>query len=175
MKMRLLVMNGLVLGAIVWLGTIGGADVHATQLLPEDRTPDVVAVSALEGRAAESPTSDNVAALAAAYLERGQSGLASAVIENAPASVRAAPRVAEIYSRALFHRGRAREALAAAESAQDSCVDGCPAWLVAKTARQVAFLGQVVAAGIEDPELDPAATRAAYDRSSREVRVVAVR
>jgi hypothetical protein len=47
--------------------------------------------------------------------------------------------------------------------------------VVATTTRQVAFLEQVVAAGIEDPQANPSATRAAYERSTHEVRLVAMR
>jgi hypothetical protein len=47
--------------------------------------------------------------------------------------------------------------------------------LVAKTARQVAFFEQVVAAGIDDPQEDPSATVAAYERSAHAVRLVAMR
>jgi hypothetical protein len=32
-----------------------------------------------------------------------------------------------------------------------------------------------VSAGIEDPRADPAATRAAYDRSAKEVRIIAMK
>ena len=174
MKMRLLVVNGLVLGAIGWLATVGGADVHATQLLPE-RGATPAAMAGLESQAGTSPTAANVSALAAAYLAQNQSGLATAVIERAPVEVRAAPEVAQLYSRALFHRGHSRDALAVARQAQDACGEGCAPWLIAKTTGQVAFLEQVVAAGIEDPQDDPAATRAAYDRSSREVGLVAMR
>jgi hypothetical protein len=80
-------------------------------------------------------------------------------------------------ARALFQRGHAREALAVARGASETCNDAeaCPAWLMAKTARQVAFLEQVVAAGIDDPQQNPAATRAAYERSAHAVRLVAMR
>ena len=33
----------------------------------------------------------------------------------------------------------------------------------------------LVAAGVDDPQADPRATRAAYERSTREVRLVAMR
>jgi hypothetical protein len=90
--------------------------------------------------------------------------------------VRERPEVAQLYARALFHRGHAREALAIARDASTACDSGsCPAWLVAKTTRQVAFFEQVVAAGIDDPQHDPAATLAAYERSAHEVRLVAMR
>ena len=64
-----------------------------------------------------------------------------------------------------------------AHEASDACADAarCPAWVVASTAREVAFLEEVVAAGIDDPLDNPAATRAAYERSAHEVRLVAMR
>ena len=132
-------------------------------------------MASLESEAAKDPSVPSTAALANAYLAREQPGLASAVLERAPVIVRQHPEIAHIYARTLFHRGHAREALAVAEQASDACSIGCPAWLVAATSRQVAFLGEVVAAGIEDPLVDPRATRAAYDRSVHEVRLVAMR
>jgi hypothetical protein len=157
---------------------------RATKILPPLRvTPEttVADIASLETNASFSPTRENVAALAVAYLERDQPGLASAVIEKAPAEVRRRPEIAHLHARALFLRGRPREALATAKESQDVCVSQqggearCPSWLVAKTARQVAFFTEVVAAGIEDPLANPAGTRAAYERSAREVRLVAMR
>src|SRR4029078_9745062 len=89
------------------------------------------------------PSRAATAALASAYLDRDQPGLATAVIEKAPRAVRERPEVAQLYARALFHRGHAREALAVARDASNACESAsCPAWLVAKTARQVAFFEQ---------------------------------
>ena len=95
--------------------------------------------------------------------------------ERAP-RMRERPEVAHLHARALFHRGFAREALAAAAHASHACAERqLRAVALAKTARQVAFLEQVVAAGIDDPLANPAATRAAYERSTHEVRLVAMR
>jgi hypothetical protein len=167
--------NGLLLGGMVWLGTLGGMEVRARRVMPVEG--DGSSMARLENDAASVGTASSVSALANAYLDRAQPGLATAVIEKTSPALRAQPEVAHVYARALFHRGRAREALAVAKSATDSCEEGsgCPAWLVAKTARQVAFFEQVVAAGIDDPDHDPAATQAAYLRSSHEVRLVAMR
>jgi hypothetical protein len=177
MSVRFLVANGLVLGGIAWMASFAGMEVRATEVLPH-RSAGGAALAQLEARAALSPASSApVAALAAAYLDRDQPGLATAVIEKAPCKVRDEPQVAHLYARALFHRGRSREALAVARDASETCEDSpsCPAWLVAKTTRNLAFLEQVVAAGIDDPLDDPGATRAAYERSSHEVRLVAMR
>jgi predicted Zn-dependent protease len=174
MSVRFLVANGLVLGGIAWMTTFAGMEVRATEVLPRQAG---TALDQLETQAALAPASaPTVVALAAAYLDRDQPGLATAVIEKAPHRVRERPEVAQLYARALFHRGRSREALAVARDASDTCAESpCPAWLVAKTARQVAFFEQIVAAGIDDPQDNPTATRAAYERSTREVRLVAVR
>jgi hypothetical protein len=161
---------------MAWMATFGGMEVRAARVLPAHIASE--SVDELEQVAAVSPASAGpVAALARAYLDREQPGLATAVIERAPRSVQERPEVAQLYARALFHRGRAREALAVARDASERCGEQatCPAWLIAKTARQVAFFKQVVAAGIDDPQVDPTATLAAYERSSHEVRLVAMR
>lgn len=179
MRVRFLVANGLVLGGIAWMASFGGLEVRATQVLPQgsNSVAAVAALDQLETKAAMSPTAASIAALAGAYLDREQPGLATAVIEKAPRDVRNSPEVASQEARALFHRGRAREALAVARRASDTCdeTNACAAWVTAKTTRQVAFLEQMVAAGIDDPQQNPAATRAAYERSVHEVRVVAMR
>jgi hypothetical protein len=180
MRFGMLVANGLVLGAIGWMASLGGTEQRAAELFPS-RTQPVDAAPAdfqgLEARAALAPTSGSVAALAGAYLDRGQPGLATAVIEKSPREMQQRPEIAVLHARALFHRGHVREALAIARDASDTCSDGatCAPWLVAKTMRQVAFFEQAVAAGIEDPVTNPDATLAAYDRSSHEVRLVAMR
>jgi hypothetical protein len=179
MRFGFVVANACVLAGISWMVAFG-PNLRAAELLPDH--PGLGDVPALESRAALTPTASNVTALAAAYLDRDQPGLASAVIDKAPREVRERPEVAHVEARALYRRGRVREALAAAETAEAACAreapgaDGaCPAWLAAKTARQIAFLRQVVAAGIEDPLADPTGTRNAYERSTREVRIVAMR
>lgn len=179
MRLGLLVSNGLVLGAIGWMAIVGGAEQKPARVLARDARAGVSPADflELERRAATSPTAPAVTALASAYLDRNEPGLASAVLERAPGEVRQRPEVAHLYARALFHRGHAREALAVARDASDSCAeDGrCAPWVAAKTARQTAFFEQVVAAGVDDPQRDPAATMAAYERSAREVRLVALR
>jgi hypothetical protein len=143
MRFGLVVANSCVLAGITWMVAFG-PNLRAAELLPE--RSGLGDVPMLESRAARTPTASNVTALAGAYLDRDQPGLASAVIEKAPREVREQPAVAHVEARALFRRGRVREALAAAEVAEAGCArelpgaDGaCPAWLMAKTARQIAF------------------------------------
>jgi len=178
MDVRYLVANGLVIGGVAWMAAFAGIQVGAASVLPHGAAHGEAALADLERQAAQAPDSTStVAALAGAYLEREQPGLATAVIEKAPRQVREQPQVAVLYARALFHRGRTRDALAVARDAGEACGDSPsgPTWLLAKTARQVAFFEQVVAAGIDDPLDDPGGTRAAYERSAREVRIVAMR
>ncbi|HVY45396.1 MAG TPA: hypothetical protein VHB21_05930 [Minicystis sp.] len=175
MRLGVLVANGLVLAGIGAMALMGAGEQQVAPVLSAAGAGSAD-VAALERAAADAPTLEATAALANAYLDRDQPGLASAVLDRAPRAVRERPEIAQIYARALFHRGHAREALAFAEAASDACsAGGCPAWLVATTSHEVAFLGEMVAAGIEDPLRDPAATRAAYERSVREVRLVAMR
>ncbi|MDI3284811.1 hypothetical protein [Polyangium sp. 15x6] len=179
MRSGLLFTNGVLLAGITFVLAIGPGT-QSKRLLPADahaaETP--VDMAALESAAALSPTVDSVVALASAYVDRGQPGLASAVIEKAPRAIQLDPRVADVAARALFHRGQSRKALATVEDALDACDSeavACRSWQVAKARRQAAFLHEVVAAGIEDPMTDPAAVRAAYERSTQKVGLVAMR
>ncbi|MDI1443113.1 hypothetical protein [Polyangium sp. 6x1] len=180
MRSGLLFTNGIFLAGILAVLTIGPGT-QSKRLLPADATPATetpVDMAALESAASLSPTVDSIVALASAYVDRGQPGLASAVIEKAPRAIQLDPRVADVAARALFHRGRARQALAAVEDALDACdadAVACRSWQVAKARRQAAFLQEVVAAGVEDPMADPAAVRAAYERSTQKVGLVAMR
>ncbi|HVK65766.1 MAG TPA: hypothetical protein VM694_14890 [Polyangium sp.] len=180
MRSGLLFTNGILLAGIFAVLAIGPGT-HSKRLLPADTTKaseTPIDMAALESAAALSPTVDSVVALASAYVDRGQPGLASAVLDKAPRALQLDPRVADVAARALFHRGRARQALATVEGALDACdadAVACSSWQVAKARRQAAFLHEVVAAGVEDPMTDPAAVRAAYERSTQKVGLVAMR
>lgn len=179
MDWRILLANGAVMGGLAWMSVVG---VHreAGRVLKSGGSD----IARLEDEAALTQKAGPVAELAAAYLDRDQPGLASAVIERAPARVRNEPRVATLEARALYGRGEVRQALAVARSVQENLdracdqspsAEACPSWLVAKSSHQLAFLEEVVAAGIDDPYSDPDATRAAYERSTRAVHLIAVR
>lgn len=180
MRSALLVCNGLVLTAIAWLSLVS-PETPSKSLLPtaskaSKTTP--VNLAALEERAALMPNVESVVGLASAYVDHGQPGLACAVIERSDSSIRSDLAVADIHARALFHRGQPRQALAVVESALAICDDeatSCRAWQASKAQGQVAFLHEVVAAGIEDPMADPSALRAAYERSTKKVGLVAMR
>jgi hypothetical protein len=169
--------HGAVLFGLAWFLAAACLQEHAAPLV-RGGPGDGRVVAALERSAALAPTADSVGALAAAYLERNQPGLATAVLEHAGPELLNKPVLARLYTRALFHRGRSRQALAVARRASDACAEGpeaCAAWLVADTSRQVAFLEQLIEAGVEDPRADPEATAAALRRSQREATLVAMR
>lgn len=186
MRRGRLVVNGLVIAAAAWM-FVHGTKTGASGLLPaKARAPIATetALASLEERAALSRDAESVGKLAAAYLERDQPGLASAAIQNAPPAIQAVPEIAHLHARALLHRGKVPEALAMARQVEASCgasmeapgsSGACPAWLIARSARQLAFLEEMSSAGIEDPGANPDGARAAFDRSSREVRFVAMR
>jgi hypothetical protein len=168
--------NGAVLFGLAWFVAAACLQEHAEPLVRAAQD-DTRAMAALEQQAALEPTAESVGKLASAYLDRNQPGLATAVLEQAGTQLLDEPNVARLYARALFHRGRAREALAVARRASGACTDApdaCAGWLVAATSRQVAFLEQLAQAGIEDPLTDPAATLAAARRSRREATLVAM-
>lgn len=185
MRRAKLLVNGLVIAAAIGM-FVHGTKTGASGLIPsQPRAPIATdsSLAALEERAALAPDVESVGKLASAYLERDQSGLASAVIQKASPTVRATPEIAHLYARALLHRGKVPEALAMARQVEATCEESldsegrgtCPAWLIARSARQLAFLEEMSSAGIEDPGMNPDGARAAYDRSSRHVRFVAMR
>src|SRR5262245_27897114 len=106
MRMRRgrLLLNGLVIAAAAWM-VIHGTKTHASGLLssrlsaagPARAHQPIAtdpALAALEERAALTPEPGSIAKLAAAYLDRDQPGLASAVIEKASPDIQARPEIA---------------------------------------------------------------------------------
>lgn len=186
MRLGKLLLNGFVIAGAAYI-FIQGTETGASGLLPAHARGPISTdpgLGALEERASLAPSVDTISKLATAYLERDQPGLASAVIEKASPAARATPELSHLYARALLHRGKVPEALAMARQAEAGCeasIDGarghsaCPSWLIARTARQLAFLEEMSAAGIDDPGSNPDGARAAYDRSGRQVRLVAMR
>lgn len=180
MRSALLVCNAFVLTAIAWLSLVGPSTPSKSLLPTAAKTSKTTAVnlSSLEERAALAPSVETVTTLASAYVDRGQPGLACAVIERSDRSIQSNLAVADIHARALFHRGQPRQALAVVEDALAACESNetsCRNWQTSKAQGQAAFLHEVVVAGIEDPMTDPAALRAAYERSTKKVGMVAMR
>lgn len=164
--------NGVFLvGAVFVLGF--GFKEEAAPILSE---PLAAETQSLEAEAAHTPSAATLKSLASAYLDRHQSGLALSVLERYPDV--SSPELSEIRARALVAQGEGQKALNVLRGLSNACEDGtaaCPNWLLAKTLRQQAFLEELVGAGIDDVASDPAATRQAYERSDRQVRLVALR
>lgn len=180
MRSALLVCNAFVLTAVAWLALVGPST-PSKSLMPKSAKTTQVSVAnfaTLEEQAALAPSVDSVSKLASAYVDHGQPGLACAVIERSERSIRSDLAVADVHARALFHRGQPRQALAVVEEALMTCDNGeksCRNWQANKARGQVAFLHEVVVGGIEDPAADPSALRAAYERSTKKVGLVAMR
>lgn len=178
MRSTLLVSNAFVLVGIAWLAIVG-PETPSKSLLPTSKSAETSAnLSVLEERAARAPSVESVTALASSYVDHGQPGLACAVVERSDRKIKADLAVADVHARALFHRGRTREALAVVKDALAACdndASTCRPWQENKARSQIAFLNEVVSAGIEDPMADPSALRAAYERSTRKVGLVAMR
>jgi hypothetical protein len=167
-----IVANGIILAGATFVLAFGFKE-EATPLLSE---PLATETQALESQAAHAPTTQNLTDLAAAYLDRNQPGLAISVLDRYPGF--SSPELSAVRARALFGQGESVKALSVLRNLTSSCEDHtavCPNWLLAKTLRQQALLEQMVSDGIEDAAQDPLATRHAYERSNREVRLVAVR
>lgn len=173
---RLAVANAVALGAMAWV-VMGGTETQAIQLVPDHQQEALGDLDTLEAEVAEKAELDNTRRLAAAYLDRNQPGLAIAAIERAPLADQDAPSLSILRSRALFSMAQPREALAVLDEGRARCqAEGqCPMWLTAQLAHHRAFVAEVVAAEIEDPIRQPEATMQAYRRSTREVRLVAMR
>jgi hypothetical protein len=135
-------------------------------------------VATLESDVAHTPTSASVSALVSAYLEREQPGLAQAVLDAHPELDDA--RTTHERARVALAQGEVDHALSLSQLALTMCetdADGpraCPAWLVAKSIRQVSLLEAMQRAGIQDPATDPVRARAALLNGSREVRLAAL-
>lgn len=144
-------------------------------------TPAAEPVRVLEASAASRPNdADATRALAQAYLDAHQPGLAVALVGESPAPVRADVRVRHVYSRALMDQGRSDEALAVETGVLAVCrplVDGhaierCDGFLLASAMRRTDILRQLVSLGVEDAQAHPEETLVAYQNATREARVM---
>jgi hypothetical protein len=150
--------------------------------------PDVVRER--EASAAARPEDgDAQRALAQAYLDASQPGLAVRALETAPPAVRNDARTRHLYARALLDQGRNDDALAVETTVVTSCMPaidgvpdtikpdhkatGCDALLLGGALRRAAILKELVAMGVEDTRAYPEASFVAYQNATREARVKA--
>jgi hypothetical protein len=147
-------------------------------LLP---TPAADAVRGLETSAVSQPDdAEATRALAQAYLDARQPGLAVALLGTAQASVQGDVRVRHVYSRALMDEGRSEQALAVEAGVVTACrplvdgrsVRGCDGLLLVSAMRRADILRQLVSLGVEDAEAHPEEALLAYQNATREARVM---
>jgi len=139
-------------------------------------------VRALEAAAVARP--DDLAArraLAQAYLDARQPGLALVLVESAAPAVRADVRMQHVYARALVDAGRNDEALTVESHVVTTCrplaegapaPDGCDPVLLASAMRRADILRELVSMGVQDAQAHPEMSALAYQNATREARVV---
>jgi hypothetical protein len=120
-------------------------------------------------------------ALAQAYLDARQPGLALVLVESSVPTVRDDVRVRHVYARALVDAGRNDEALTVEKGVLAACQPvldgtqapaGCDGLLLASAMRRTEILGELVALGVEDAQAHPEISLVAYQNATREARVV---
>jgi hypothetical protein len=171
-------------GGLVLLGVSGlwamSATVGEESLVAADRAG---ALPALEATVAGHPgDAEATRALAQAYVDAHQPGLAVALVERAPGAVADDLRVRHAYARALVDEGRSDDALAAERSVLTACgpgveagtaAPGCDRVLFASALRRAGILEELVLLGVRDAQAHPEETLAAYRNATREARVIA--
>jgi hypothetical protein len=140
------------------------------------------ALAALESAAVAHPGApDATGALAQAYLDARQPGLAVALVENALPGVRADVRVRHVYGRALVDEGRNDDALSVEDSVVATCRPvaeggvapaGCDPVLFASAVRRSEILRELVSLGVEDAQAHPEVSLLAYQNATREARIM---
>lgn len=139
-------------------------------------------VRALEFNAAAHPESaESTRALAQAYLDVRQPGLAIVLVEGAAPTVHDDVRVQHVYARALVDEGRNDEALAVEGGVVARChpvaegapaPSGCDGVLLASAMRRSDILRELVSMGVEDAQAHPEMSLVAYQNATREARVM---
>jgi hypothetical protein len=140
------------------------------------------ALRALETRVVGNPNDAEAnRALAQAYLDAREPGLAVVLFESANATVRDDVRVQHVYARALIDEGRNDEALRVERQVLVTCrpltegaqaPTGCDGVLFASAMRRTEILNELVAQGVQDAQAHPEASFAAYQNATREARVM---
>jgi hypothetical protein len=137
---------------------------------------------ALEAEVAAHPADvDPTRALAQAYLDARQPGLAVVLVEGARPAVHDDVRVQHVYARALVDEGRNEEALSVEKRVVASCrplaeggaaLPGCDPVLLASAMRRTDILRELVSLGVEDAQAHPEMSLVAYQNATREARVM---
>jgi hypothetical protein len=177
-KMGLRAYGVAIVAAVATLWVMSGTQ-HEKPLLA---ATEPEAVRALEVEAVAHPgDAEANRALAQAYLDVRQPGLAIVLVESAAPTVRDDVRVRHVYARALVDAGRNDEALTVEKGVLAACQPvvqgtaapvGCDAVLLASAMRRTEILGELVALGVEDAQAHPEASLVAYQNATREARVI---
>jgi hypothetical protein len=140
------------------------------------------AVAALESAVVTHPRDpETTRALAQAYLDARQPGLAVALVEGAAPMVRGDVRVRHIYARALVDEGRNDDALSVEDTVVTACrpvaegaaaAEGCTPLLLASAVHRADILRELVSMGVEDAQAHPEASLLAYENATRQARIV---
>jgi hypothetical protein len=138
-------------------------------------------IRGLESAVAAQPSdSTETRRLTEAYLDAHQPGLAIALVEGAPPTVRDDVRIQHVYARALIDEGRNNDAIDAERHVVGGCRalaeggmarTGCDAVLLVSAMRRVDILREILSLGVEDARAQPEASLIAYQNATREARV----
>jgi hypothetical protein len=139
-------------------------------------------IRALEVAAAARPRDvDATRALAQAYLDARQPGLAIVLVEGAAPTVHDDVRVRHVYARALVDSGRNEDALAIERGVVAACKPlaeggaaraGCDPVILASAMRRTDILSELVSLGVNDAQAHPEMSLVAYQNATREARVI---
>ncbi len=161
-----LALNGVVLTGVLTLLLVDAGAAPAPVLSEPDAR-----LSTIESEAVDEASAKNVGALATAYLDRQQPGLAQAVLDRHPELDGAEMALAR--SRVALARGDVDQARTQSALVIATCeapgADPCSASLVGRALQQTSYLDSLENAGVIDPANHPVAARAALAESRREV------
>lgn len=161
-------LNGLLVGGALVSGLMQGQGSTAPVIADQTK------LATLEKEAGANPDEAQLATLAQGYLDQRQPGLALSLLERP--GVPSTARLDQVRATAYLAQGEGFHALELTRAVAERCeVEVCPAWLVAKAARQDAFLTALLEQGVVDPAQDATATAHALAKSQIAVQLVAVR
>jgi hypothetical protein len=161
-------LSGLTVAALV-----GASRRTPSLVLGAHGQPELARLASLEHRAAVNPSDlGAVTGLARSYLDRGDAGLALAVLQRSGEQVAASATASDLAASVYLNTGHAREALASTRQALALCADRpCEAGVVSRSARREGLLEAVIEMGVEDVTTNPEVVELAYRRTIRPVRI----
>jgi hypothetical protein len=155
------------------VAVVGGASRRAPSLVLGGQAGQLAELASLEHRAAVDPSDlGAVTGLARGYLDRGDAGLALAVLQRSNDQVAASAVASDLAASVYLNTGHAHEALAATRQALALCAGGrCEAGVMSRSARREGLLEAVIEMGVDDVTTSPELVELAYRRTVRPVRI----